>query len=1294
MKTTKGLFTDTIPNDTPPGYMTFAKNILLTEKLGIIQNEPGFEFIANLPYQPIGLLPVQNRIVVWGTNNSFSEIGVFNNLTNTYTKVINDTDIGTTFGFNTTYPIQAEFHINVKNELIVAWIDDINTPKIVNIDTPSFQPNDLELFPAASLAIPTVSINQSGGSVKTGVYRILYYFEDDDGTTSNYSAPSKPVSIIKALDSALVNTVWGNGPGETTSKSVTFSIAVDTNWSFVNIVVLKTINGVTSAIQIKRLSTSSANFFGQLTGAYTGDEPEVVLTLEEILTPKAVYKTARAITQLNNKLYLGNLTTEDEIVVQKIAMNARIDWRANLISSSVEFGSLSNYKEKSGTNFAGFQHGEVYGFYLQVRDKQTGLWSKGFHIPGRAYAAGDDAITSPSPSGSYVSGTGSPTFKKYQLEDTCQLIASPSSTEKTGRMGYWANTNELYPTDDEYNGALDYSGNPIVGGRDLRGQPVLHHKFPTLSFMRTNAYSAFTNYGTGSFMDVLSIDVLNVNIPVNLQSKISSWRICYAKRDYNSATVLGVSPIFFYARGEFTNQLKPTPGNFGVNQTGTGTDDMYMRSDTDLNSTGSEFIRFHDFGLLIEKPSIAPTYLRQEIRLGNTAGTNPAILTDPRLITDNSGAGAFRKWAYYSVNNNLTATTVPFANRFRNVTFIQYLPNGGIVSSSGKTINNVAGEDCLLLRNNISGITNNNSKFLNLVGPSDPFMWNNSWVHATHLSSLCVVRSDVYSSFIDQDLVAIPNEVLNPATSFKFKLYGGDTWVGYNSIHLQGPVADDKPTATVPGGNLLGEGTKGVHYILTESTKNLNYRYQDPADIQSSFYDATDLFPKIVDANYTTRYLGLMDLFKTPVYLYNNDYNTKSEFGLNLTPFDPFTITETSFPTTIASSLTQSNETTTVNWKNFLIEDRYTMPRNKGSLVHLQAVGNQRLYIHHENTLYVTKDRTTLKGDIADVTLGSGDIFAVTPFEVLSSDQGYGGTQHRFACVLTKIGYVFPDAAQGKIFIHNGEQLEEVSKNGLRQFWRDNLNSDLPDNPFNNRGMTIAFDEKYNRLLFGIKDTTTGKVITASYSPQLQAWASYHDYDPSYMYSTWTNKTYSIRTDAGVSKVYLHNTGEYGKYYQEDTSRYALIADIVFNANPYETKHVSAVTWLSQVFNGTETPLETQTITSLTLRSNTRTTGKIPITNFTALGNIYSSNSRLTENSWAFNEIRDIAISPPATGLVLDFANNYNINPAAIDVGKEWYNKARFIDNYAIVRFEFDNLSNNKFYLLDHDVVYRKSYRA
>lgn len=1375
MKNSRGLMLDTQLNDTPAGYLTYARNILLTEKLGVIGNEPGFTLQCTIPNRTcIGTLSILNDVVVFSIattgsaiNNTLittnSEIGIITNSisgVSTYTKICNDSDVtpgGYKFNFSYLHSVKAEYYINASQQRVIAWVDGFNTPKVINIDLPPYNATQLELFPSAGLPIPTVIVLQNAGGLLSGTYQIVYQYQNIDGSTSSWSAASKIVSIIQdpasggsgSIDpTGNISGVWGCPPGTPTSKAIQATVTPDNTWYYINFAAIQTVNNITSIVQFQQtpIGTSSS-----VTAVYNGSETITTLTLQEILIPNAFYINAKTITQLNNILYLANLTAAQVITLQKFCMNVQLTWTSRLISTLS--GTRAAEAEASGTLYAGFQHGEVYSFYLQFRDKKTGLWTPGFHIPGLIYNAGTwtsyEALIAPSPGGSYISGSGSPAFSTYQLEDAGVLYSGTSGGVATGIFGVWKNQNETYPNVQDYNGSTDYNGASIPGGLDYRNNFVTHHKFPSLGYIQQAVYASNPNYGI-SDLDVLGVQI---SIPPTIGgfvNNFSAYRLCYAKRDVSNAINLGSSALYYFGQGFGTGNLRPLITNGPTFANANTSNGIYLSNDTAVtgrdNSVGANFIRWHGFNTQIDMPSISPNYLRQEYRLNYNVNydTNVTASTDGRLLTDQLNSNAPSKYLLhgpatltgsgYNGGVQLAIQGYTQSYRFRNVSFVQYLPTGGIVSNSGYTINNVYGESCLLLQqNNLASISSATDKTLGIVGPINfvtPSQGTNSETvsnggfHNTWVSTLCQLRTDVYLNFYNQNLVSTDIEFLIGGSSSAI-IQGGDTWVGWDSIQLQGPT-NDNPSTLInhpTTGFLTGEGCKAVHVMINESAKNLNYRYVNPAIIQSYFYTKNNLL-KTTYSNLQSIYFAIQNLAASPQVLYNADYNILNTTGNNMVTYNPFTITTTNFPSTIIASNPNNLATTSLSWKNFLSTNLYTMPTNKGNVVNLQGVGNQKLYIHMTNGLFLTKDRVSLKTNIQDVTLGSGAIFAVSPYEVVTTNEGYAGTQNMFSCVLTKAGYVFMDVSQGKIFLHNGEQLEEISKNGTRQFWRDYLKATgsinnstgtsqfglLGDNPFIGSGVTITYDEQFNRLLVSSSfwnSTVSGLVPsfkTLSYSPQLESWVSWHDYNPSQFITTRNNKLFSIHNTGffnnGTQAIefYQHNSPtvastnpKYGKYYLTDingasiNTTYPLLAEVVFNEEPYLSKIFRSVQFTTESTDPvTFQPYTEDTIDWVTVQSVNKSTGTTQVEQYVNSSQIYDSNTRQLQSTWSFNQLRDLTIKPIPGPLRDTFMNDYNLlGDNYINTSADWYDKARFIDKWISVRVKYDNLTNYKFLLLD-----------
>jgi hypothetical protein len=181
------------------------------------------------------------------------------------------------------------------------------------------------------------------------------------------------------------------------------------------------------------------------------------------------------------------------------------------------------------------------------------------------------------------------------------------------------------------------------------------------------------------------------------------------------------------------------------------------------------------------------------------------------------------------------------------------------------------------------------------------------------------------------------------------------------------------------------------------------------------------------------------------------------------------------FPYRIIRSQSYGQEDKTMSLKEFKTNDYYEMPKNRGVITNIEGVGKQ-LLIHHEHAIFKTTTKDVIATDSATATLGTGDIFNFAPTELITTENGYAGTQHLSSTLISKVGYSFVDVEQGKVFLV-GNELNEISNKGMRKWFRDNLtflNTAVENNDtaFNigGSGFTTAFDEENNRIILSKKD--------------------------------------------------------------------------------------------------------------------------------------------------------------------------------------------------------------------------------
>ena len=168
--------------EAPNGSLRYAKNVVVTQDGIAIKNEDGFTNIITLDYNFIGKIELPDGFVIFSTDDTTSEIGIYKN--NVYSKII----VSVYLGFKLDCPIEGVYKYNNKGDVIISWwngIRDNSTPPyILNIDTLPFNltgyelsdPDDIKLikmFP--HFKVPKIDITSlgTGGNIKVGLYSFI-----------------------------------------------------------------------------------------------------------------------------------------------------------------------------------------------------------------------------------------------------------------------------------------------------------------------------------------------------------------------------------------------------------------------------------------------------------------------------------------------------------------------------------------------------------------------------------------------------------------------------------------------------------------------------------------------------------------------------------------------------------------------------------------------------------------------------------------------------------------------------------------------------------------------------------------------------------------------------------------------------------------------------------------------------------------------------------------------------------------------------------------------------------------
>ena len=384
--------------------------------------------------------------------------------------IVNNTNLSYTINadlnFNVEHPIQGTYKINASGELVIYWTDDFNPPRSLNVtrqlDTANYtivtdpdsdvtldsvnDPNNfhyyanhiygkllwnstnnefsknkdyigrLNLFPSSG-PVPHINFKtiNSGGGLVTGVYQLALAYADVNLTRTNYLTVSNPVYITEELEEVRpIERYDGANAGVQTGKSISWQITnINTDYDFLRPVIIRTINGTEEAFQLRDKAIKFNSTIDYIT--YTGLESSSSGTVTDIMIDTVSYDTAKTINQLDNVLYLGNLTGSKDLGFQKYANSIRLQATTETIpffdpletsSDNLNFGySLETKPFLEGTDnpvfdptFYGIQRGyrsslynvmkkgymrdEVYVFYIAFI-MNDGTMSYAYHIPGR-----------------------------------------------------------------------------------------------------------------------------------------------------------------------------------------------------------------------------------------------------------------------------------------------------------------------------------------------------------------------------------------------------------------------------------------------------------------------------------------------------------------------------------------------------------------------------------------------------------------------------------------------------------------------------------------------------------------------------------------------------------------------------------------------------------------------------------------------------------------------------------------------------------------------------------------------
>lgn len=1352
----------------------WAKNILVTKGFQSIANEDGCENEHNLPGIILGVITTNLGKVIMTRDGDICEIGYSE--AGVYTTICKDSPIYKLLQFQWDCPIEGVFKRNWKGEIIISFWDGIkdhsNRPRLLNIDNLPFPIDGLKqftsgdaanrmlLYPDVNHPSYFVSGSEQGGDIAAGVYYFIGQYgvsEDDD---LNWMLPSHPVPIGKlSQDIFIINTDQNNDfknsnvyqeskAGQNSGVSLKMQIqSLDTRFKYFKLAAIRKIGQVTDAIYIEKFKIDGSTIDFTWVGNFKNE-----LNLDEVEVDTLNYTRFKTGTFNNKRLTVGNVKTEEELKFQKYVNNASVSWESvdmdNLAFANQipEFMSQTQYKRYeyfanpgNAIRIRTPKPGEVYAIYAHLVYK-SGYISDGFTLPGRAVDEiiigattfdEDETIINavaaePTQFGADETLLGtSNAAKLFHTRDTANI-----NHPITGKYpGYWENENELYPNIDEYDGTVDYDGNPIAGGIDLRGQKVRHHKMPEISRLTGKA-------SQNQLQKQIRLRIHNLEIPADLIDKIQGVLISYAEKDINNSIILGQTPVY--------RELK-----LGDQVAGTIISNAHAR--------------LYDTPLLATKPNINPRFIKNHYVSNNFNVNVTGILptTNPTVrswagdgITDVNRYRVIKKLEYIAEDN---AATIPISNNTREecirTTF--ELVNTDIIShyevkrGLGDTIDEL----------DYPGLAHDEVK-----------------VHRFTFAVATIesMQKDIHTNFYEQKLVMASRGVHqvvaginNNLASFTF-----DTFITGHSIkhnYYSAPPVTHYPCNSswsdflaIPA-NIDGDEEFTLTHILNIAL-GFNFRFPCYSNFNYVFNRGND-FKQIPTYKQWScsptdkRYLGFNPPFK---YSTDIDYGLEYSAVMNVKfpdAFNPYLEFVEAHPYRVARTDITQDEGKAEAWRKFRPGEYHETDKSKGEVWKLDSL-DKVLIIHKKYSLYIAMNKDKLASDLNEVYLGSGDVFDRDPQNVKPTVEGYAGNQSQWCSFVSKLGYVCVDRAEGKVFVFNGT-LKEISNQLVRNWMKLNLNTQVDlDNPFTEVGLTGTFDEDFNRIVItkrdiqfnedityhGILDPVddeeligdaflidgtiqilvsitpiiikgepigyeyeyrpivenhleedvmvgdyTKRHFTISYSPDINqgegGWVCFHDFHPNYLFQNRANML-AVVNDPGTAKIFKHNIRSLKAIYYDGIIR-SSYWDIIHAEESETTKIVDSVTWQSNVqtiaIDQKKSEFYNETITHIMLYTNDQCTGVIAIDNPAW----YKFIGRHLEGHWNFNKIRDMVIDKN-----IPILDEY-MEPIAANIAtkKSFYKVDEILGKFVIIRYICDNATQKDIFFHDSVANFRPDYR-
>tara|TARA_R110000772_G_C13310328_1_gene440488 strand:+ start:4241 stop:8146 length:3906 start_codon:yes stop_codon:yes gene_type:complete len=1301
MKDFKGKFTDTSYLKNPEGTWQDARNILLTEQFNSPVNENGSKFNHLIDGVVIGVIETNQEIVYFSkVPTSIYNLG-YNSIISIYNYTTQQVTVVMRGNFNFNRPIEGIYKYNFEGSLIVVWADGVfnnsNTPKIAKI---------------TNLDLPLVN-----GILEEVKIPLIELFPDiSQGNIEGYSDEGNIDGIV-----AFLTFKYGRGNEETVFKTVNTYASLEeisevsnqiskkgirvelteldyTLYDYIKIGVYVVGDTFDKSYSSRRIPISSSTETVSINSILDYDE----IADTEILIPKGFFNKIESLTLHKDSILGLNANTPNIFKFQKYANMLNIVPRLSGLTRPPSIAPDIEYNPSERH----LMYNEVYSFNVQCELKD-GTISDWFHIPNLDYTQ-DELAT--------IWGTSYETDYELELNKYLPSEFKPQfhlvNKGTYDRFGLWMNKS-TYPNNDEYDSTIDYDGS-VLAGQDLKGKTVSFHR--VMEEERANTGLDIKNSYVVSGAMITNFDV----VPIAVRKKIRNVRIGIVKRNFGNSLVIAeglVTPASPQEKLEATSYANNDRSHL-VNMTPIMASTAYREA----NFPGMVHNQFCFFSPEVEevKPSLNINALHfKRLILATKSSPNKAAGIRSEAVDVDLGITYKDGGDHDKEFNQNKYYNKPFSYNYK-------LPNnpsqGSKFVDGGLFINN---------ETSINNYLNTDDGFLPIVAGGDtPFVAN------PKLITITTTHYGAYNFSVSGSIVAL--------MSFKDNLYTlqeQNIIASKNSLALVNdslPSPFDRAILFKIGDVSYSKISGSLAYTVVNNTSFINYsnctiNVKIASAFASSFLSIKDSIEEDGEI-YSPENTEDLIILEGKIYGYEVTGNSKNSTTNSFAGFPTLDIFKTyldKFPFRIIRSSLTPDESFIINsLRTFFASNYKELKSGKGDGVAIRANDNE-VYIQMRYTLLYAKVKDVLTTSDADIALQTRDIFENEPVSLSSKPRGQIGSEHKFACVLTKVGYLTIDHLQGAVILAS-PQVNVITQRGVRnefigllefeKQYREDVNgiSKAIDNPYENIGFSIGVDEKYNRLYVsklypsslsvpfeGDRDAYYDELIeqptpdlstpievendksfTQSFSLDANFWLCSHDFTTS-KYIEFKNRLYALKnlpiSSYQVNKGVIHelNTGKKGVYFGK---QYESFIDLIFNAESAISKSLYNVSLITESFLSSsiaDLSITKKTISKLAVFNYDQSSGELVLD----LDN--KDIIRLAEGTYKINNLRDLVINPNLPifikGDKLDI-NNLNFN-------KIWFDKSYFIGKFIVVRLIWDNATQHDVFVNEVQVQSKISKR-